>query len=105
VAAEPETWGQTGSQGGTGGVGIAVSYSGVQVAYATGGNGCKRYDSVTDGAGPAANTGTAVIAGGGSAGTGRGGNGGSGIVIVRYVEAGAFRCSGDRHGRHGTVAR
>ena len=85
--------GQTGSQGGTGGVGIAVSYSGVQVAYATGGNGCKRYDSVTDGAGPAANTGNGGHAGGGSAGTGRGGNGGSGIVIVRYVEAGAFAAS------------
>ncbi|MEI6148063.1 MAG: lamin tail domain-containing protein, partial [bacterium] len=76
--------GQTGSEGGTGGVGIAVSYSGVQVAYATGGNGSKRYDSVTNGAGPAANTGNGGHAGGGSTGTGRGGNGGSGIVILRY---------------------
>ena len=80
------TAGQDASAGNAGGSGTNLSFSGVSVVYAAGGEGAPSW-AVYQGTTGADNTGNG---GGGSANdnspqTKNGGDGGSGIVIVRYV--------------------
>ena len=83
----------SGTTGGDGGPGdtSTLRNGGTAVTYATGGDGS---DGRTGdpGASKNANTGDGGNGGGGGS-TAKGGNGGSGIVIVRYVDGGAFEAN------------